>query len=72
MFTPDKRHIHHLCMAAGMSMHKALAFILSLQFAFDLLNLALFKYLSVPTTLIVLLNVAVYVLVVILLKKRNV
>lgn len=72
MFTPDKRHIQHLCMAAGMSMHKALAFILSLQFAFDLLNLVLFKYLSVPTTLIVLLNVAVYVLVVILLKKRNV
>ncbi len=71
MFTPDKTHIHHLCLATGMSMRRALVCVLALQVAIDGLNLLLFKVCGVGSTLIVLADIIVYAVIVIVLQKNT-
>ncbi len=71
MFTPDKTHIHHLCLSAGMTMRCALVCVLLLQLAIDGLNLLLFKGLGVGSTLIVVTDVALYALTIALLNKKT-
>ncbi len=71
MFTPDKTHIHHLCLSAGMTMRRALVCVLLLQLTIDGLNLLLFKGLSVGSTLIVVADIALYALTIALLNKKT-
>lgn len=58
LFLPDKNHIHHKFIALGMSQRQAMAGIISIAFAFAVVNVSLIRYLS--TTLLFLLDVAVW------------
>ena len=62
IFVADKIHIHHMLMRAGLSMHGALASILSLFVLICIINYALWQC-SFGLTLIVLTDVALYGLV---------
>lgn len=68
IFSPDKRHIHHLFLAAGFSMHQALACILGLQLFYDVVNAMSFYSLRLSPTWIVLFDIISYALVSTLLK----
>ena len=62
IFEPDKTHIHHILMNAGLSMHMTLACILALFFMICGINYALWQCrFSMP--LVVVLDVAIYVLI---------
>ena len=62
IFEPDKTHIHHILMNAGLSMHMTLACILALFFMICGINYALWQcHFSMP--LVVVLDVAIYVLI---------
>ena len=60
IFSPDKTHIHHLFLAAGFGMHAALGCILGLQVAFVAFNFLLLYCFSVPSTLILLLDILLF------------
>lgn len=60
IFSPDKTHIHHIMMNAGVSMRKTLIYLLALFWIFNLLNMLL-GCLGVNITSIVMLNVIMYV-----------
>ena len=62
IFVPDKTHIHHILMNAGLSMHGALAFILSLFVLICIINYALWQC-DFPLAVIVLMDIALYLLV---------
>lgn len=62
IFEPDKTHIHHILMNAGMSMHAALACILSLFILICVINYGLWQC-NFPMPFIVMLDVAIYLLV---------
>jgi len=62
IFEPDKTHIHHLLMNAGLSMHAALACILSLFLLICGINYALWQC-HFPLPLVVLMDVAIYALI---------
>lgn len=62
IFEPDKTHIHHILMNAGMSMHAALACILSLFVLICVINYALWQC-NFRMPIIVLMDVAIYALV---------
>ncbi len=70
MFEADKTHIHHVIMAAGISMRKTLAIIIALFLFFCLLNYSL-NYLDVNGTWIVLADIIVFVLFQIYFHKRR-
>lgn len=59
-FLPDKRHIHHLMLAAGMSMRLAMAALILAQIAFVALNLWLSESWGINVVLI--LDVVLYAL----------
>lgn len=59
MFEPDKTHIHHRIMQMGLSMHQTLGVILTLFFAFGLINYGLCVA-GCPFTIIVLADVIIY------------
>ena len=61
MFKADKRHIHHMLMAMGLSMHQTLCCILAMVLLFLFTNYAL-DYLGAPFTVIVLLDLALFAL----------
>lgn len=62
IFEPDKTHIHHIMMNAGLSMHAALACILSLFLLICVINYALWQcHFLLP--LIVLTDIAIYALI---------
>lgn len=72
IFEPDKTHIHHLLMNAGLSMHVTLTCILALFFLICGINYALWQCgFMVPS--IVLMDVAIYALIcgVLLLMGRS-
>ena len=70
VFVPDKTHIHHILMNAGLSMHAALACILSLFLLICGINYALWQcHFLMP--LIVLMDVAIYALVLGVLMLAN-
>lgn len=71
IFTPDKTHIHHLFLATGMTMHRALICILALQLFFDAANLTMFYALGISSTWIVLFDIAAYAVVTALLKRAG-
>lgn len=62
IFEPDKTHIHHILMNAGLSMHVTLACILTLFFLICGINYALWQC-NFLMPLIVLMDVAIYALV---------
>lgn len=62
IFEPDKTHIHHILMNAGLSMHAALACILSLFLLICGINYAMWQC-NFPMPFIVLTDVAIYVLI---------
>ena len=70
VFVPDKTHIHHILMNAGLSMHAALACILSLFLLICGINYALWQcHFLMP--LIVLMDIAIYALVLGVLMLAN-
>ena len=62
IFEPDKTHIHHILMNAGLSMHAALVCILSLFLLICGINYALWQC-HFPMPFIVLMDIAIYALV---------
>lgn len=62
MFQADQRHIHHMLMRCGLSMHQALVTILAFVIVFILGNLFLSNDMEVPLTIIFFLNVSIYLL----------
>lgn len=62
IFEPDKTHIHHILMSVGLSMHAALVCILSLFLLICVINYALWQC-HFPMPLIVMMDVAIYILV---------
>jgi len=59
-FRPDKNHIHHKLLRAGLSQHKALITILCLAVAFCAINYTLYFFTNI--TVIILLDVVIYIL----------
>ena len=70
IFEPDKTHIHHLLMAVGLSMHAALYSILALFFMICGINYALWQA-HFPLTMILLLDVGIYLFVVMVLLRMR-
>lgn len=62
IFVPDKTHFHHILMNAGLSMHAALACIISLFLLICIINYALWQC-NFTMPVIVALDVAIYLLV---------
>lgn len=62
IFEPDKIHIHHILMKAGLSMHATLVCILSLFLLICVINYALWQC-HFPMPLIVMMDIAIYALV---------
>lgn len=60
IFHPDKTHIHHLCLAAGFSMRQSLLLILGLQLVLNAFNLIGFFIVGFSSTLIVVIDIAVF------------
>ena len=58
IFNPDKRHIHHKMLAAGLTQHQALFAILGIQLMFMVVNGLLVPHLDI--TLIVLLDILLF------------
>ncbi len=71
IFTPDKTHIHHLFLATGMSMHRALICILLFQIFFDAANLSMFYMLGISSTWIVIIDIVVYAVAMAALKRAG-
>ncbi len=69
IFEPDKTHIHHLFMSAGLSMHGALAAIILFFFVICGMNYTLWSA-HVNLTFILIVDVIVYALVVAILLNR--
>lgn len=61
MFHADQRHIHHILMRCGLTMHQTLAVILGLVVFFIFGNLSL-DDMHVPITIILFLDIAIYLL----------
>ena len=70
VFGADKNHIHHKLMQTGLNQHQALIVILSLSASYIAMNGLL--YTIVPTTVIVIIDIALYCIVntLINLKKK--
>ena len=61
MFQADQRHVHHVLMRCGLTMHQSLWVILGMIVAFILGNLALDE-MQVPLTIIFFIDVTLYLL----------
>ena len=61
MFHADQRHVHHILMRCGLTMHQTLIVILGLMAFFIFGNLAL-DDMHVPITIIFFLDIAIYLL----------
>lgn len=70
IFHPDKTHIHHLCMQAGLSMRWTLVIILCLQVLFVLVNYVFIKF-CIPSTLILLIDIIIFATFIIVVKKNR-
>ena len=62
IFTPDKIHIHHILMRAGLSQHQTLVCILSLFLLVCIINYALWQC-HFPMPIIVMMDIAIYAIV---------
>ena len=70
LFQADKNHIHHKLMRAGMTQHQALITILLLALAFTTINVTLSHLGYYDITLIVLVDLLVFVLFMTMVNKR--
>ena len=70
MFHPDKTHIHHLFMSAGFSMRASLICILLSQLGFIAMNMFLL-WVNLSPTWILLMDVAVYAIIVVILQRGH-
>lgn len=70
IFDPDKKHIHHLFMSAGLSMHKALMAIFIMFATICLINYGLWEC-RFPLPLILLTDVAFYAIVIVFVNNRD-
>ncbi|MCM1355774.1 MAG: undecaprenyl/decaprenyl-phosphate alpha-N-acetylglucosaminyl 1-phosphate transferase [Staphylococcus sp.] len=59
-FMPDKNHIHHKLLAAGMKPRMAMITIVSVSATFTIVNFLLSRYLNVNINLLVVLDVVVW------------
>lgn len=71
IFQPDKTHIHHLFMAAGISMHKTLACILVFWGLICGINYTLWQTTHFNLPLILLTDVFIYILVITLILHKG-
>lgn len=75
-FLPDKNHIHHKILAAGMKPRAAMITIVSVSLMFTVINVTLSSLLSVNINIIIILDILLWGLSNIylsrLIKKRNV
>lgn len=60
IFSPDKRHIHHKLLAAGMNQHQALITILALQLAYIIINGLMMPYMNI--TIIVFIDIILFII----------
>ncbi|MDD6622321.1 MAG: MraY family glycosyltransferase [Bacteroidales bacterium] len=67
LFLPDKNHIHHKLLAAGMSQHSALISIVSFSLLLTLSNIALDSYVNINILLVA--DVLIYTVANILISK---
>ena len=70
IFHPDKTHIHHLCMNAGLSMRMTLVIILTLQLLFVLVNYLLIM-INLQSTLILLFDIVIFSVFILIIKKQS-
>jgi UDP-N-acetylmuramyl pentapeptide phosphotransferase/UDP-N-acetylglucosamine-1-phosphate transferase len=68
LFSADKNHIHHKLMRSGLNQHQTLVCILSLAICYVVMNSLLFR--NIPSTFIVLIDIALYCLVNIIINKK--
>lgn len=68
IFNPDRRHIHHKLLAAGLSQHATLVTILFMQIAYIILNMFLSTFAGITT--IVLADIIIFTLINIVITKR--
>ncbi len=61
-FLPDKNHIHHKILAAGMKPRAAMITIVSVSLMFTIMNFALASYMKVNINIIVIIDVVVWTL----------
>lgn len=59
MFRPDKTHIHHKCLQAGLTMHQSLFAILALQCVIGLINLIAVQ-IKLQTSFVFIGDIAIY------------
>ena len=65
IFTPDKQHIHHICMANGLSMHKTLVVLVCAQIFLCVLNLLMCE-LAVNVNIILIADIILYIVLLII------
>ncbi|WP_278996290.1 MraY family glycosyltransferase [Prevotella disiens] len=68
IFQPDKNHIHHKFMRAGLTQHQSLAAILGMAITFIVLNVSLYSIFD--TTILILGDIVIYTLFHLLLLNR--
>lgn len=68
LFDADKNHIHHKLMRTGLTQHQVLGAILLLAVVYIVMNSLL--YMVVPTTVILIVDIAVYCLVNMVINKK--
>ena len=68
IFCPDKNHIHHKLMAAGLSQRKTLITILTINIVFLIVNMLLFPLMNINNILFI--DVLIYTFIQILISKK--
>ena len=68
LFRPDRRHIHHRLLAAGLTPHQATALLLLLTLGFVALNLTLSKFLR--SSWVVLANLVIWALMIYCIERK--
>lgn len=68
IFNPDKRHIHHKLLAAGLSQHGALLFILALQVIYIVINMFMITFADITT--IVAADIILFTIINIIITRR--
>ena len=69
LFMPDKNHIHHKFMALGFSPRKSLLWIIAINVAFLMLNVAL-SYTALNITIVVIIDVFVWTMMHLYISKK--
>ena len=70
IFSPDKSHLHHLCLAAGFSMRHSLLLIVGLQVALNVLNWFFYTHLQLSALSIVISDILCFAFFIFWLKWK--